>query len=102
MNPEKCLICGSDNCKRISIKIENGIIKKWRYICKYCGSYEIDDDKGKFLLNILKDINLWESDNHFGYEFLEKINNNLYKLQSYIREQNDAVSYTHLTLPTIA
>jgi len=65
MNPDKCIICGSDECKRYIIeKNSEGAVKKWKYECKYCGRYEIDDG-----------LNIKDEDK--------------FKIQCYVREQND-------------
>lgn len=79
MNPEKCLICGSDNCKRVSIKIEDGIIKKWKYTCKYCGSYEVDDDLD--IVEILKSLKKYKNSNELEKDKL--------KTQCEVRRIND-------------
>jgi len=83
MNPDKCIICGGDECRRYVIRINpDGLVEKWKYECEYCGKYEIDD----------RAVNL------LTYEkFNEK-----YKLQSYIREQNDIFNeITFLTVEKI-
>jgi len=87
INIGKCIICGSNDYGRVAIATKDNIIEKWEYNCKYCKKYKINESE-KFLINTANDVTLWQG-NNFDKKFLEKIKNNIYKLQSYIREQND-------------
>ena len=70
MNPNKCIICGSDECKRDFVKTNsNGVVEKCKYECKYCEKYEIDD-------------------------WLNISNEDKFKIQCYVREQNDEFNET--------
>jgi nucleoside 2-deoxyribosyltransferase len=75
---EKCIICGNDECGKSRISL-----KKSAYECKYCGTYEIFDI-------VIDDIHTAKN-NDLLHKFNNQnlLKNNLYKIQSYIREQND-------------
>jgi hypothetical protein len=85
-NIEKCIICESEKCKRVILEKNNVIVTKWRYECKYCGKYDVNDDEN--LIDVARKRILWEG-SEFDKHLLENIKKNLYKLQSYIREMND-------------
>jgi len=92
-NPNKCIICGSEECKKYIIETNsNGVVEKWKYECKYCRKYEIDENE-KFLIDVVKNKALWKS-SKFYINLLQNISQNLYKIQCYIREQNDEFNET--------
>ena len=80
MNPDKCIICGSNECKK---KQHSEEVFKFRYICKYCGKYDIEDDFNidEFLKSLKK----------YSFKNFQK---DKFKIQFYIREQNDEFNET--------
>jgi hypothetical protein len=79
-----CIVCNNE-CK---ITKNNDIMK---FDCKYCGKYNINENVKK-LITGAKNINFISQ--NFDRKLLEKIKNNFYKLQFYIREQNDEFNET--------
>ena len=80
MNPDKCIICGSDECKRYILNInKDRVVTKCRYECKYCGKYDIKDDFN--IDEFLKSLKNYSS--HID------LNKDKSKIQCYVREIND-------------